>query len=99
MAHTATPIDLYELDDSELRRLVREVRRTRMPVVIREQGEDLAVLTPLPARQRRRAKAVAEEDIQATLSVFGAWKGKIDPEAFKRRIKADREDDRPPVRL
>jgi len=98
MAHTAAPIDLLEIDLPKLRQAVREVRRTRTPIVLREQGEDLAVLTPIPAR-RRRGKAITEDDIQATLSVFGAWKGKIDPAAFKRRMKADREDGRPPVRL
>jgi hypothetical protein len=99
MPHTAAPIDLLEIDLPKLRQVVREVRRTRTPIVLREQGEDLAVLTPIPAGRRRRGKAITEEDIQATLSVFGAWKGKIDPAVFKRRMKAGREDDRPPVRL
>ncbi|MGD9891957.1 MAG: hypothetical protein AB7U18_11785 [Dehalococcoidia bacterium] len=40
-----------------------------------------------------------QADIDAMLATFGAWKGHIDAEKFKREIKEARSDHRPPVVL
>ncbi|MGH2587575.1 MAG: hypothetical protein ACRDJE_21870, partial [Dehalococcoidia bacterium] len=37
-----------------LAELVREVRRTRTPVVLQEEGEDIAVLSPTTPKRRRQ---------------------------------------------
>lgn len=96
MAREAVAFDLREIPD--LARLVQEVRRTQTPIVLRDGDQDVAVLSPAPDRRRRMKQRVSPEDITATLSVFGAWKDKIDPEALKRRVREDREDGEAPRR-
>jgi hypothetical protein len=48
----------------EILRLAREVARTKVPVMIKTDQEDLAVLTPAakPKRRSSRAKPVTEDD-------------------------------------
>jgi hypothetical protein len=46
----------------------------------------VAVLRPARVRCRRRKKGITQENIDAALSAFGAWKNTIDPEGFKRQI-------------
>jgi hypothetical protein len=55
MASELTPIDITGMPD--VARLAEDVRRTRMPVVLRENGADVAVLVPAGGTARR-TKAV-----------------------------------------
>ncbi len=96
MVREATPIGISAMPD--VVRLAEEVARTGTARVLPRAGEGLAVIGPVPATRQRRRKRATQADIDATLSVFGAWKDKIDPEAFKRQVKEGREDDRPSVR-
>jgi urease gamma subunit len=88
MVREATPVDISTMPD--LVRLADEVARTRTPRVLERDGEAVAVLSPAPVKRRRKGKTVTQEAIEAALSVFGAWKGHIDAEQFKRDIKAAR---------
>jgi hypothetical protein len=97
MSRQAPPIDVGDLPD--LARLAREVARDGRPRVLRDEGRDLAVLSPARRPRGRKGKTPTPAQRDAVLSAFGAWKGHIDAERFKREVKASRSDDRPPVKL
>ena len=110
MATEFKPIDIS--NTPELVRLVEEVRATREPRVLRRDGEDLAVLTPIsPTSTRRAARAKggrvkAAVDAAAVarsragiLAAAGSWKD-VDIEAFKRYVRERRAiSSRPAVEL
>jgi hypothetical protein len=96
MVHEAAPIDASTMPD--VSRLVREVARTGQARVIQADG-DAAVLSPA-RRRRKTAKAMTREEFQAGLhATYGAWKGLIDPEEFKRQRQELQEDEREPLML
>lgn len=98
MVREAAPIDISTMPD--LARLADEVARTRRPRVLHRDNKAVAVLMPTQRTPRRRkGKTLTPEQREAVLSTFGAWKGHIDAEQFKREIKAARSDHRPPVKL
>ena len=52
-------------------------------------------LSPAPVTRRRlRGKTVTDEDREAAMAVFGAWKGRVDPEQFKRQRRELQVHDR-----
>jgi len=82
----------------ELRRVAEEVRATQEPIVLRLEGEEIAVLSPLaPARHRRRVPTQA--DIEAAMSAAGSWKGLVDVDNLKAEWRAARGSRRPPIDL
>lgn len=60
MVHQSPPIDIASLP--ELAALVDEVCRSGRTRVLRRGGEDIALLTPLPARKRRTPGAAPAAD-------------------------------------
>ena len=72
MAHETAYIDLNSKPD--LARVARELARTGGRVVLREDGMDLAVLSPARPKRRLRGKRPTQADIDAALATFGAWK-------------------------
>jgi hypothetical protein len=97
MAGQATSLDLHRAPEQA--RLVEQVRRARTPIVLRQDGAAVAVLSPARPVRRRRGKQVTQADIDAARATFGAWKGHIDAEHLKRTIKESRSDHRPTPRL
>ncbi len=95
MTRELAPIDVSAMPD--VARLAQEVARTRTPIVLREGGEDVAVLSPAPAKRRRAAKPVTDADIATALGA--SWEGLVDPDALKRELDEARSDDRPAPRL
>ncbi len=92
MVREAAPIDASSMPD--VSRLVQEVARTGQSQLLRVDGEE-AVLSPA-RRRRKTAKAMTREEFQAGLhATYGAWKGLIDPEEFKRQRRALQVDDKP----
>jgi hypothetical protein len=81
----------------ELLRLAEEVRATNTPRVLSRDHEPLAVVVPI--RERLAPKQLSPEDIAATLSSAGAWKGLVDAEELKRQIREARSDHRTPIEL
>ncbi len=80
----------------ELLLLAKEVKDTKEPVVLRQNGEDLATLSPITKPSR---KAKTKEDYEAFRSAFGGWKD-VDTDKLIADIYADRAiSDRPPVDL
>lgn len=68
------PVDISNVP--ELVRLAEDVRTTRQPRVLRRANEDLAVLAPLPASQRRapirsrRSTTAALAVVERTAGIF-----------------------------
>jgi antitoxin (DNA-binding transcriptional repressor) of toxin-antitoxin stability system len=94
MAREAIVIELTTLPDFS--RLVREVARNGQRVMLRDNGEDVAVLSPAPAK-RRRVRKPTQADIDAALATFGTWTD-LDAETFLRELDEARSDTRPPIR-
>ncbi len=91
MAQEARPIDASSMP--EVSRLVREVARTGQPRRILADGAE-AVLSPARGK-RRAAKQPKSEAVEAALALAGAWKGRIDPEKFRRDRQELQIDDKP----
>ena len=97
MTRDAAPIDLSTMPD--LARLAREVARDGTPRVLREDGADVAVLSPArPKRRRPLGTRPTPEQIDAALATFGTWKD-LDAERFIRELDEARSDTSPPVEL
>ena len=98
MTREATRIDISAMP--ELARLADEVARTGMPQVLERDNKPVALLVPVShSARRQRIRRPTQNDIDAALATFGAWKAKVDTEQLKRDIKAARSDHRPPVEL
>jgi hypothetical protein len=83
----------------ELARLAHEVAATGRPLVLRENGTELAVLAPLSTEERIRAFKPSPEAIERALAAVGGWVGLVDPEEFKRQRRELQVHDRdiPPL--
>ena len=97
MAHEIIPIDITNAP--ELRRLAEEVAKSRTPRVLRRDNEDIAVLSPAPARKRRSRGVRTAADLKAFRSSAGGWKGIVDVDKFLHDIDESRRLSRPPVEL
>ena|SRR5215208_7824865 len=97
MTREATPIDLSTMPD--LARLAREVARDGTPRVLREDGADVAVISPARPKRRLKGKQLTPAQREAFLASAGGWVGLVDVEQFKRDIKAARSDHRTPPRV
>jgi hypothetical protein len=99
MARELLAVDVTDLP--ELRRLAEEVSRTGQPRLLRRDGENLAVLSPVtPTTRRRRRRARTEADRKAFLSSAGGWQGNVDVDAFlKDNAESRRRSSRTPVEL
>jgi hypothetical protein len=94
MTNEARPLDASSMPD--VSRLVREVNRTGRPRLLQVDGETARLS---PAR-RPRAQTPAQAEFEAGLAAaFGAWKGLVDPEAFKRQRRELEIHDRNPRSL
>ena len=87
-------------DAPELLRLAEEVRASREPRLLRRNGEDLAVLTPLAhAPRRRHTRTKTSADLETFRSSAGSWEN-VDTDRLIADIYASRErSTRPPIEL
>jgi hypothetical protein len=92
-------IDVTDVPD--MLRLAEEVQRAGEPRVLRRDGEDLAVVVPLPRpKTRRRGREKTDADYAAFRSAAGGWKDLIDVDRFIEDIYESRRiSTRPPVEL
>jgi hypothetical protein len=83
-------------NEPALRRLVNEVRKDKQPRRLLVDGEHVAELRPvgaiakLPRKLVKPRSAPTQEDREAFLASFGAWKGLVDVPRLKRNLKASR---------
>jgi hypothetical protein len=79
-----------------LRHIAEEVRSSGKPTVLRQNGEDIAILKPVRRRARRTP---SKADIEAFLSSAGSWKD-ADTDTFITEVYESRKrSSRPPVEL
>lgn len=98
MAEHPRPLDISDIPD--VLRLAEEVRRAGEPRVLRRDGEDLALVIPLPqAKPRRRSRTKTDADYEAFRSAAGGW-ADVDTDRLINDIYEDRRrSSRPPVEL
>ena len=99
MAERIKFIDIGETP--ELLKLAEEVHRTHEPRLLRREGEDLAMVVPLPDSLPERSKKPSAAEYDAFRRAAGSWSD-IDTEALKEYIYRAREEgtrpsDRPPA--
>ncbi len=93
-----TVIDVAGLP--ELRRIAEEVHESQEPIVLRSDGEELAVLMPIDASGRRGKRRLSQSDDDAVMSAAGSWQDLIDDvDKLKAELKAARGSNRLPVDL
>ena len=92
-------VEIRDLDD--LYRVVKELRAHHEPLLDQTDNGDEIIFHPGPGLRgrRRTSEERAKADDEAFLSSTGSWVGHLDPEEFKRQIKAARGSRRPFVDL
>jgi hypothetical protein len=75
MAKEPRHIDISSIP--ELQKLVHEVRQTNEPTILREESEDMAVLSPVPAKKRGKTKAKPVTSEDALFRLIGIGKSGI----------------------
>jgi hypothetical protein len=100
MASEPLPLDID--DNPELLRLAEEVNATGEPRVLRSRDGELALVTPIAGRRKRRGRNTlppkTKEQMEAFWSSFGSWKD-VDVDKFLDDIYESRKSSRPPVDL
>lgn len=81
----------------EVRRIAELVRTSGEPILLRAGHTDIAILTPVAARNRRGRRVRTAEEQATALSAFGGWVGNVDGERLKEDVLAARGSDRPSV--
>ncbi|MGI8826599.1 MAG: hypothetical protein ACR2JC_13300 [Chloroflexota bacterium] len=95
MSEELKPVEMLGAHD--LRDIVEEVRTTGEPRLLREAGEDVAIIMPVSKDHAKARKT--EPDYAAFRSAAGSWSD-VDTDGLIADIYADRErSDRPPVDL
>ena len=99
MAEEPTSIDISDVPD--LLHLAEEVRRAGQPRIPRRDGEDLALVIPLPQPKKIwRAGVKTGADYTASRWAAGGWKDHLDVDQFVQDIYDSwRNSTRPPVEL
>ena len=69
MAKEPRHIDISSIP--ELQKLVHEVRQTNEPTILREEREDVALLSPVPAKKRPKTKAKPVTSDDALFRLIG----------------------------
>ncbi len=97
MAEQPKSIDISDVPD--ILRLAEEVRRAGEPRVLRRDGEDLAMVVPMPRPRKTRLKKPTAADYAAFRSAAGSW-ADIDTDTliediYRARGEGTRPIDRP----
>lgn len=97
MAEQPKSIDISDVP--EILRLAEEVRRAGEPRVLRRDGEDLAMVVPMPRPRKTPLKKPTAEDYAAFRGAAGSW-ADIDTDTliediYRARGEGTRPIDRP----
>lgn len=97
MAEQPKSIDVSDVPD--MLRLAEEVRRAGEPRILRRNGEDLAMVVPLPRAKKPRLKKTSAEDLAAFRQAAGSWADidtdKLIEDIYRARREGTRLSDRP----
>jgi hypothetical protein len=98
MTKELTPIDVTRVPD--LLRIAEEVRATGEPRVLRRDSEDLAVVSPIVPKAKRRVRRVpTKADWDAFRSSAGGWSDLDTDQLVEDIYESRRRSIRPPVDL
>jgi hypothetical protein len=98
MAEEMNYIDSSGIPD--LLRITEEVRMTKKPHVLRQNNEDLAVLTPITPTKHKAKRTKTKADYEAFRAAAGGWKGLVDTDKLIADIYERRNlSTNPPVEL
>lgn len=86
-------------DNLELRRLAETVRDRKEPIVVRSEGQDIAMVVPIDEADRLKSFVPTKEQIETALAAAGSWKDLVDVDELKAQWRAARGSKRPPVDL
>ena len=87
-------VEIKDVDD--LFRVLKEVRNSEEPLVIRDNGAEIVVpASHRPKRRRMSPEERAKADEEAFLLALGGWKDHIDPDEFMKQVRAGRSSNRP----
>ena len=75
MAKEPRHIDISSIP--ELLKLVQELRQTNAPTILQQEREDVALLSPVPAKKRAKAKAKPVTSEDALFRLIGIGKSGI----------------------
>jgi hypothetical protein len=75
MAKEPRHIDISRIP--ELQKLVHEVRQTNEPTLLQQESEDVALLSPVPAKKRAQTKAKPVTSEDALFRLVGIGKSGI----------------------
>ena len=84
MAKEPRHIDISSIP--ELQKLVHEVRQTNEPSILREESEDVAMLTPLKPRAKRSARGkptTADDPLWKLVGIGHSGKGDVSANKHK----------------
>ncbi|HEY7036875.1 MAG TPA: hypothetical protein VH482_36440 [Thermomicrobiales bacterium] len=87
MSSVAT-LDASHLPD--LRRIAEEVRESRAPVVLRLDGRDVAIITPVLPADSGKVGVLTTGEFETLMSAAGGWKDIVDVEALKDELRQSR---------
>jgi hypothetical protein len=90
MAKRVEEIDVTDLD--EVAAIAEEVQRTGEPKLLRKSGQDLALITPIPTRRRRKTGIITESD--PLFSLIGIGQSDVPGGFSSRKYDALREHHR-----
>lgn len=85
--------DILAVDISDtpiLVRLAEEVQRTRTPRLLQRDGEDIALLLPMPVKTHQNQQAKTPADYEAFRQAAGSWQD-VDTERLLAEIRESRQ--------
>jgi hypothetical protein len=77
-------------DRPDLRRIAEEIREKREPVVLRLDGQDVAIITPVPLSDSGNVGVLTKQQFETLMSVGGGWKDIVDVETLKEELRHSR---------
>ena len=74
-------------DVPDLRRIAEEIRDRLEPVVLRLDGHDVAIITPVPSEEPERIGTLTRAQFETLLSAAGGWRDIVDVDLLKEELR------------